>query len=139
MPLARILKVAIPVGIFVAAFNYLFFTYVAALFSPTPANMRTDTSPVWFIVGDFVVALVLVWVYDRVRGSFATGAKGGATFGLYAGVLVNFPTWIVVNLFLQGLSYGNAWVGTIAGIVRTVVAGALAGVLYVRCGGAKAA
>ena len=138
MPLARILKVAIPVGVFVALFNYLFFTYVAQLFGPPPANLRTDTLLVWFIVADFVVALILVWVYDRVRGSFGAGAKGGATFGLYAGILVNFPTWIIVNLVLQGFSYGNAWVTTIAGIARTVAAGALAGALYVRLGGAKA-
>lgn len=136
--LVRILKVAIPVGVVVALFNFLFFTYVAASFGPPPANLRADTPQVWYIVADFVVALVLVWVYERVRGSFAAGAKGGATFGLYVGVLVNFPTWIIVYMFLQGFSYGNAWVGTIAGIVRTVAAGAVAGALYVRMGGAKA-
>ena len=91
---------------------------------------RPDAPMHWLIIGDFVAALVFVWVYDRVYGSFGGGPKGGATYGLYAGVLVNFPTWIFMNLLVIGFPYSLAWIWTIFGIVWCVVAGAVAGALY---------
>ncbi len=90
-----------------------------------------DTSnPVWFIVGDFVTVFVLAWVYDKVAASFNAGWKGGAMYGLYAGVLVNFPTWIIAHLMLRGISYKFAWFSTIYGIVWSVIAAAVIAALY---------
>ena len=90
-----------------------------------------DTSnPVWFIVGDFVTVFVLAWVYDKVAASFNAGWKGGAMYGLYAGVLVNFPTWIIARLMLRGISYKFAWFSTIYGIVWSVIAAAVIAALY---------
>jgi D-alanyl-lipoteichoic acid acyltransferase DltB (MBOAT superfamily) len=77
-----------------------------------------------------VAALVFVWVYDRVYGSFGGGWKGGATYGLFAGILVNFPTWLFMNLVLEGFPYGLAWIWTIVGVVYGVILGAVAGALY---------
>lgn len=88
------------------------------------------TSPAWFVLGDFVAVLVMAWVYDKVSSSFAAGWKGGAMYGLYAGVLVNFPTWIFVHLFLKGFSYRFAWFSTIYGIVWSVIAGIIIVALY---------
>jgi hypothetical protein len=86
----------------------------------------------WLVIGDFVAVLVFVWVYDRVRSSFGAGPQGGATYGLYAGVLVNFPTWIFAHLIMEGFSYGLAWTWTLVGIAWCVIAGALTGLLYKR-------
>lgn len=49
---------------------------------------------------------------------------------MYAGVLVNFPTWIFSRLLIDGFTYGLAWAWTAIGIVGTVIAGAVAGVVY---------
>ena len=91
---------------------------------------RKQMSMQWFVIGDFVAALVFVCVYARVLSSFEGGLKGGATFGLYAGVLVNFPTWIFSHLLIDGFTYGLAWAWTAIGIVGAVIAGAVAGVIY---------
>ena len=84
----------------------------------------------WFVFGDFVAAFVLVWVYDRVYSSFGGGPKGGATFGLFAGVLMNFPARVFAHLLFVGYTYSFAWIMVIYGIVWAVVAGAVAGALY---------
>lgn len=101
-----------------------------AYYSQLPTLFRQDTSPTWFVIGDFVAALVFVWVYDRVYGSFGGGPKGGATYGLYAGVLINFPTWIFASLIYVGFPYSLSWVWTIIGILYGVVVGAVAGAMY---------
>jgi hypothetical protein len=88
------------------------------------------TNPMWYIVGDFVAVLVLAWVYDKVSSSFAAGWKGGAMYGLYAGILVNFPAWIFVHLSIKGFSYRFAWFSTIYGVAWAVIAGAIFVALY---------
>jgi hypothetical protein len=84
------------------------------------------------VVADFAAALVFVWVYGRGQASFQLGARGGAAFGFYAGVLVNFPTWIAAYLLIQGFTYSLAWAWTLTGIGWGVVAGAVAGALAAR-------
>ena len=101
-----------------------------AYYSKMPSLFRQDSPMVWLIIGDFVAALVLVFVYDRVYSSFGGGPKGGATYGLYAGILVNFPTWIFANMIFVGFSYGLAWTWTIYGVVWMVICGAVAGAMY---------
>ena len=86
----------------------------------------------WLIIGDFVAAAVFVIFYDRVYQSFGGGLKGGAIYGLWAGVLANFPTWVFSHLLIQGFTQELALVWTIAGIVSGVILGATAGLLYKR-------
>jgi len=92
--------------------------------------VRYDTPMQWFIIGDFVAAFVFVWVYDRVYGSFAAGAKGGAIYGWYAGVLITFPSLIFNHLMIAGFPYGLAWAMTIVGVLAAIIGGAVAGALY---------
>jgi hypothetical protein len=49
---------------------------------------------------------------------------------LYAGVLVNFPTWIFAHLIFVDFPYGLSWTWTVVGIVWGVIAGAVAGAVY---------
>ena len=88
------------------------------------------TNPLWFVLADFIAVLVLAWVYDKVAASFRSGWRGGAIYGFYAGVLVNFPTWIILHLYLKGFSYKYAWFSTFYGIVWTIIAAAIIGTLY---------
>jgi hypothetical protein len=101
------------------------------LYSKLPL-MRPGASLPLLILMDFVAALVFVWVFQRVRACFAAGAAGGAAFGFYAGVLVNFPTWIASYLLLEGFTYGLAWAWILTGVVWGVLAGAVAGALMSR-------
>ncbi len=84
------------------------------------------------VIGVFVAAAVFVWVYDRVQNSFDAGIKGGVTFGLFAGVLINFPTWIMSHILITGFTYELAWTWAIAGMGWSLLAGAVAGLVYQR-------
>jgi len=140
MPVSRLLLTTAAVGVAVNVYDFLVHGLLLQrpLYSHLPL-MRTDMSPPLLIVTDFVAALVFVWVYQRVRPSFGAGPAGGAVFGLYAGVLVNFPTWIASYLLLQGFTYGLAWAWTLAGVVWGILAGAVAGALAGRTEPAAAA
>ena len=99
-------------------------------YDKNPTLFRADMPLPWLIVGDFVAALVLVWVFDRVMSSFAAGAGGGAKFGFYAGVLVWFPGAIYMNMMFNGFSYQLAWMWIIYGVIWYVIVGAVVGATY---------
>jgi hypothetical protein len=130
MDFGRILKTAVVVGIVMNLFDYLVNGVLLRDMMMGQSFMNPNPPMMWLVIGDFVAALVIVTVYDKVRGAFGAGPKGGATFGLYAGVLVNFPTWIFVHLLFQGVSQSTALTWTIVGIVWGVVAGTMAGAVY---------
>ena len=102
---------------------------LAGLYAGLPLFKKEAPIP-WLVIGDFVAVLVFVWVYDRVFSSFGGGPKGGAVYGLYAGILLNFPTWIFAHLLFEGFPYSLSWIWTVFGVVWCVIAGAVAGALY---------
>ncbi len=131
MNVKNILLATVAVGVVMNVVDFLVHANLLKGYYAQFASLFRPDAPVpWLVVGDFVAALVFVVVYDRVFSSFGGGPKGGATFGLYAGVLVNFPTWIFSYLLIAGFSYGLAWVWTVLGIVWGVIAGAVAGAVY---------
>jgi len=133
MNLKKLLVAALAVGV---AMNVLDFFVHGMLFenlyySQSPIFRRDSTVP-FLVFGDFMAALVLVWLYDRVRGSFAEGVAGGATYGLYAGILIHFPANIFLHLLIADFPYGLSWAWMIYGVVLSVILGALAGAIYRR-------
>ena len=92
-------------------------------------GLNASPSTMWVVIGELVAGLVLASVYARTRSIFGTGLKGGATYGVYAGVLINFPLWLFMSVYV-GWPYSAAWVMTIAGLVITTVAGAGIGLVY---------
>jgi hypothetical protein len=132
MNVKKFIPAALAVGVAVNVFDYIVHGQIlqGPVYSQLTTLMRADTPMYWLVIGDFVAAFVFVWVYDRVYGSFGGGPKGGAMYGLYAGILVNFPTWIFGHLLINGFTYGLAWIWTIVGILWGVVGGAVAGAMY---------
>jgi hypothetical protein len=90
-----------------------------------PILFRQDTSPAWFVIGDFVSVFVFAWILDKVSSVFGTTPQAGAKAGLYLGILVSFPAYIFMHLMFNGYSYGLAWIGTIYGVCWYVVIGAI--------------
>lgn len=101
-------------------------------------NLVTAPPMLWVIVGSIVSIVVLLWFYERVRGTFGGGVAGGAKFGLYTGVLMNFPMWLYFTLY-AAWPYKAMWHFTLVGIVMSVINGAIIGLVYEKVGGAKAA
>ncbi len=130
MNVKKVLLAGLVVGVVMNVFDFVVQGQLLAGYYAQLSFLKREPPIPWLVVGDFVAALVFVWVYDRVFSSFGGGAKGGATFGLYAGVLVNFPTWIFANLIFVDFPYGLAWVWTLVGVAWGVIAGAVAGATY---------
>ena len=136
------LNKALPAMVLVFAWNLLFDNFLLGITMGSAMaqipGMTGEFSMLWQTVGNVFSAIVLVWVYDRVRGAFAGGLSGGALFGFYAGVLINFPTWLYMTVY-AGWPYRPTWHATLVLTLSTVVAGALAGLAYEKLGGSKAA
>ena len=113
--------------------NFLAGLLVGPVLASIP-GMQAEYSRLWETVGDVCACLVLAGVYVRVRGVFGLGLKGGAMYGFYAGVLINFPTWLFMTVY-AGWPYTNTWILTIVMILVTTVAGALMGIAYQAMGG----
>ena len=92
-------------------------------------GMLPEYSKLWETIGDVCAALVLTGFYARVRGVYGANLKGGAVFGVYAGVLIHFPSWLFMAVY-AGWPYGATWMITIGLIVLTVIAGAVMGAVY---------
>ncbi|HKZ31390.1 MAG TPA: hypothetical protein VJ648_03430 [Vicinamibacteria bacterium] len=130
MNVKKLLLATVVVGVVMNIVDFLVQgQLLVGLYATLPLFKREPPIP-WLVFGDFVSALVFVWVYDRVQSSFGGGVKGGATYGLYAGILINFPTWIFAHLIFEGFPYSLAWTWTLVGVVWCVIAGAVAGALY---------
>jgi hypothetical protein len=130
MNVKKLLLAAVVVGVVMNVVDFVVQGQLLAGFYAQLPLLKTEPPIPWLVIGDFVAALVFVWVYDRAFSSFGGGPRGGATFGFYAGVLVNFPTWIFAHLIFTDFPYGLAWVWTIAGVAWGVIAGAVAGAVY---------
>jgi len=132
MQTGRILKTALAVGVIANIWDFAMNGYVLPALFGTPAYMKTmeQVQIPMLVAGDFVAVLVLVWFFDKVRAAFGAGAMGGADYGLRAGVLINFPLWIFVNLLFNDFPYRDAWVWTVNGIIWTVIMGAATGLIY---------
>ena len=101
-------------------------------------GLVAEPSVMWLMIGSVVSILVLLWMYEKVKGSFGAGMQGGAMFGLFTGVLMNFPMWLFFSVYM-GWPYRAMWYMTLVGIVLSVVNGVLIGLVYEKVGGAKAA
>ena len=129
-------------GVVVAA---LYLVWDLFLMQPLLGSMMTgipglvaEPPMLWVVVGELAAGLVLAAVYARTRSIFGAGFKGGAIYGTYAGVLISFPTWLMMAVYV-GWPYGTMWAFTIVGIVLTAVAGGLIGQVYAMMEKPKAA
>ncbi len=132
MNVKKLLLATIVVGIVANVWDYVVHELIltGAYYSKHPALFNANPPMGWFIFGDFVWALVFVWVYDRVYGSFGGGTKGGTTYGFYAGVLLSFPYALFNAGIYVDFPYALAWIWVVTGIIFCVIAGAVAGALY---------
>lgn len=112
------------------------------LFGPFLSQVQGIQEPSlwWVIVGDLTGALVLSWFYGKTGSAFGTGIMGGLKFGVAVGVVMGFPMWLMMSVYLAGWPYVASWPMVVANIVWVGVAGVvLAFVSGKTAGGAAAA
>ena len=138
MQLNKLVPAAIAVWVWYVVFDmFLLGPIMGSAMASIPGAVEAP-STMWVVIGDLAAALVLTAFYDKVRGAFAGGVTGGATYGLSAGVLINFPTWLWGVVYF-GWPYKSAWTATIALIVLATIGGALIGLVYEKVGSPKTA
>jgi hypothetical protein len=131
MNVKKLILAALVVGVVVNVYDFIVHgVLLAGIYQGLPDLFRQDMSLTWLVIGDFIAALVLVWFYARVQGSFGEGAAAGAKFGLYAGVLLGFPAQLFANMMFVGFPYSLAWYWVFAIIGWAIVGGATAGAIY---------
>ena len=124
----KCITIGLVLGVVANVLDFVVHGNLLASYYAQPPFVQEDNI-IWFVVGDFVAALVFAWFYLRVAGSFPSGPTGGATFGLFAGVLINFPANIFLHLMIVGFPYAVSWIWTVYGIAWAVVLGAVAGAM----------
>ncbi|MFQ5747811.1 MAG: hypothetical protein ACE5HF_11430 [Gemmatimonadota bacterium] len=131
MNVKKLILAAIVVGIVVNVYDFVIHgVLLAGTYEGLPALFRQDSPILWLVIGGFVAALVFVWYYAKVQGSFGTGAGAGAKFGLYTGILLGFPSQLFLNMMFVDFPYSLSWIWVFAIIGWGIVAGATAGAMY---------
>ncbi|MBM4186878.1 MAG: hypothetical protein FJ206_06130 [Gemmatimonadetes bacterium] len=128
MNVGRIVKVTLAAGI---AYNIIDYIAINFLLGGVFASMQSIMNPTPSMTANAIVnfgaGLILAIAYDKVGTTFGAGPMGGLIFGLYAGLLANVPIWIALHVWLKDISYGNAWIMTVYGVVAYALMGATAG------------
>ncbi|HTP79070.1 MAG TPA: hypothetical protein VMM57_01560 [Bacteroidota bacterium] len=101
-------------------------------YEKAPDVFRMSQSPTWFALGDFLAALILGWVYDRVVQNFKPGVRGGMLFGLYAGLISGIPFYFFNYLMIRGYELSLAAVSTVYMIIWYVIVAAAISLIYRR-------
>ncbi len=132
MNVKKLLLATIVVGVVANIWDFIVHGQIltSAYYSTMPNLFNANPPMGWFIFGDFVFALVFVWVYDKVYGSFGGGPKGGMTYGFYVGVLLGFPYQLYNAGVYVGFPYALAWIWVIVTIIAGVIFGAVTGAMY---------
>jgi len=124
------------VGVVMNVLDFLVHGFALAGSYTELTSMRQDVSPAWFVLLDFVFALVFVVVYDRLYATATTSVARGAAFGFWTGLLLGFPAMLSTYLMFSGFPYWLAWVWTLSTVITLTVSGAVAGAIYAKRGSA---
>src|SRR6476646_1396711 len=87
MDVKALLKIGIVAGVLMNALDIIVQgTLMAGLYT-APVFRNPEEEIVYLVLTDFVAAFVFVWIYLKLGSATGPGVAGGATFGLYAGML----------------------------------------------------
>lgn len=95
------------------------------VFEQEPAN------PLHFVLVAVCIATVLAIIFAKTRDSWADGAKGGATFGFFIG-LVTFFAAFYRPLVFAGFPYYLAWCQGGINLIAMTIVGVVLGLMIKR-------
>ncbi len=91
-------------------------------FSQEPAN------PLYFLLVALCIAFAAALLFSKSRACWGEGAKGGATFGFFLG-LVAFFTFFYNPLVFDGYPYYLAWCQGRITLIAMVITGTVLGLV----------
>jgi hypothetical protein len=100
-----------------------------AYYSKLPQLFKVDANPAGYIIGDFVTVAVFAWFYQTVGAAFR-GSAGGMKFGVYTGIVVAFPSLIMLHMMLVGFPYALSWIWIVYTVLWYMIVGTLTGWVF---------
>jgi hypothetical protein len=91
-------------------------------------RMMTGSAAVGFILSDFIIGILLVWLYAMIRERYGAGPRSAvmaAIFMWIAGSVFYYP-WTVLGL----MTMGTYVVGAIVQLVSLLIAAWVGGMIY---------
>jgi hypothetical protein len=101
------------------------YTRYAEVFTQTPAN------PLWFTVVALCLGVAAAILFGRTRAAWASGWRGGLTFGFFLGLVGFFPGFYN-PLVLDGFPYYLSWCWGGITMIDSLLAGAVLGAIVPR-------
>ena len=104
---------------------------MANTYAKYPVFVQEDGGIHWFLLISLCIGIALAILFAKTRQSWADGAKGGATFGFWTGLVVFF-TPFYSSLVIEGFPYYLSWCQGGIILIGMMLMGATMGMLYKR-------
>lgn len=93
-----------------------------------PEVFRQEHSPLYFLLAAVGISFAAAILFSKTRACWATGAKGGATFGGFLGLFAFF-TFFYNPLVFEGYPYYLAWCQGSITLIVLIIAGSVLGLV----------
>ena len=90
---------------------------------------KEEMNPMWFVLLDFIGAFFFVWVFSRIKSSFASSPAGGMMYGLLAGILVTIPGMFYEALMYKGFPMWLSFAWFVGFVLKYIIYGAVLGMI----------
>lgn len=87
------------------------------------------SSPLWFLLISVCVGIAAAILFAKSRACWGAGAKGGATYGFWLGLVAFFGPFYS-PLVIAGFPYYLSWCQGSINLIDGVVGGVVLGLLY---------
>jgi len=129
MNMRRILTGTIVVGIVANALDWLLMKFFWGTAWSSLAWVNPDLPMMWFYIGDFAAAFMLMLAWDKFGAVSGKGPGAGFKFGLFAGAFVQFPAALSWQMWIKDFPYMLAWKLVIVTVLWYGALGAVAAML----------
>ena len=90
---------------------------------------QEQANPLLFLAVAVCIAVFAAILFAKTRSVWAEGAKGGATYGFWLGMVSFFSTFYN-PLVLEGFPYHLSWCWGGINVIGAVIGGAVLGLVY---------
>ena len=104
---------------------------LANAYSKYPVFTQEQASPLHFVLVAVFISTFAAILFGKTRRCWADGLPGGATYGLFLGLIFFWVRFYDVLVY-EGYPYHLSWCQGGINLIVTVIAGSVMGVIYKR-------
>lgn len=130
MNCTRAILAGVAGGIVATMANYIMHGMImASAYMKYPVFTKEQANPLWFFLVGICIGIPVAILFAKTRESWANGLVGGATFGLFLGLVSFFPPFYD-SLVIEGFPYHLSWCWGGINVIGFVVYGLVIGAIY---------